>query len=73
MKKIYFAFITLILVGLAMAEGTRQWKETGYDEFGTRRDSGCGHPQHRPTGTGAAFKVLSHYAIHFHMAHRGRS
>ena len=33
MKKIYFAFITLALIGFAVAEGTRQWKETGYEEF----------------------------------------
>src|SRR5438445_11260551 len=32
-------FIVIALVSLAVAEGTRQWKETGYDEFekGTTR------------------------------------
>src|SRR5215831_6885794 len=39
MKKLFSVFIVLALVSLAVAEGTRQWKETGYDEFerGTAR------------------------------------
>ena len=39
MKKLLPAFIVIALVSLAVAEGTRQWKETGYDEFekGTAR------------------------------------
>src|SRR5215831_15339842 len=39
MKKLFPAFIVFALVSLAVAEGTRQWKETGYDEFerGTAR------------------------------------
>src|SRR5712671_3801030 len=39
MKKLLPVFIVFALVSLAVAEGTRQWKETGYDEFekGTAR------------------------------------
>src|ERR1700757_2591999 len=39
MKKICFVFFVFVLVGLAAAEGTRVWKETGYDDFerGTAR------------------------------------
>src|SRR6478736_5763466 len=39
MKKLFSVFIFFALVSLAVAEGTRQWKETGYDEFerGTAR------------------------------------
>ena len=39
MKKLFLVFIVIALVSLAVAEGTRQWKETGYDEFekGTAR------------------------------------
>src|SRR5579864_7912410 len=39
MKKLLPVFIVIALVSLAVAEGTRQWKETGYDEFekGTAR------------------------------------
>jgi hypothetical protein len=33
MKKILFALFVLAFAGLAIAEGTRQWKETGYDDF----------------------------------------
>ena len=38
-KNLLLVFIVIALVGLAVAEGTRQWKETGYDEFekGTAR------------------------------------
>jgi WD40 repeat protein len=38
-KNLLLAFIVIALVSLAVAEGTRQWKETGYDEFekGTAR------------------------------------
>ena len=39
MKKICFVFFVFALVGLAAAEGTRVWKETGYEDFerGTAR------------------------------------
>ncbi|HKR97582.1 MAG TPA: hypothetical protein VJW55_19555 [Candidatus Angelobacter sp.] len=39
MRKILFALLLLTLVNLAFAEGTRQWRETGYDDFerGTAR------------------------------------
>src|SRR6476646_7200308 len=39
MKKLVPVFIVIALVSLAVAQGTRQWKETGYDEFekGTAR------------------------------------
>jgi sugar lactone lactonase YvrE len=39
MKKLLPVFIVLTLISLAVAEGTRQWKETGYEEFerGTAR------------------------------------
>ncbi|HEY2498652.1 MAG TPA: hypothetical protein VGK24_16450 [Candidatus Angelobacter sp.] len=42
MKKLFFALIPLLVLAfsnLAFAEGTRQWKETGYDDFerGTTR------------------------------------
>jgi hypothetical protein len=39
MKKTLFVFFVLALVTAAFAEGTRQWKETGYDDFerGTAR------------------------------------
>src|SRR5258708_4803665 len=39
MKKLLPVFIVIALASLAVAEGTRQWKETGYDEFekGTAR------------------------------------
>jgi sugar lactone lactonase YvrE len=38
-KNLLLIFIVIALVSLAVAEGTRQWKETGYDEFekGTAR------------------------------------
>jgi WD40 repeat protein len=39
MKKILFVLIVIAFASLALAEGTRQWKETGYDDFekGTTR------------------------------------
>src|SRR5438270_12821192 len=39
MKKPSFILFVLAFVNLAFAEGTRQWKETGYDDFekGTAR------------------------------------
>ena len=39
MKKLFFAIFVLAFAGLAFAEGTRQWRETGYDDFqhGTAR------------------------------------
>src|SRR5260370_4873489 len=39
MKRICSALLVFTLTGLAAAEGTRQWKETGYEEFerGTAR------------------------------------
>jgi hypothetical protein len=39
MKKALSAFIVFACVSLSVAEGTRQWKETGYEEFqrGTTR------------------------------------
>jgi sugar lactone lactonase YvrE len=39
MKKIRFVFVVFVLLGLAAAEGTRVWKESGYDDFerGTAR------------------------------------
>jgi WD40 repeat protein len=39
MKKLFLASFALLLMNLAFAEGTRQWKETGYDDFerGTTR------------------------------------
>jgi WD40 repeat protein len=39
MKKLVPVFIVCALASMAVAEGTRQWKETGYDEFerGTAR------------------------------------
>src|SRR5436305_14341389 len=38
-KNLSLVFILIAFVSLAVAEGTRQWKETGYDEFekGTAR------------------------------------
>jgi len=33
MKKACSALLVLALLGLAAAEGTRLWKETGYDEL----------------------------------------
>jgi outer membrane protein assembly factor BamB len=33
MKRIFFVFFLLASIALAFAEGTRQWRETGYDEF----------------------------------------
>jgi WD40 repeat protein len=38
-KNLLLVFIVIALVSLAVAQGTRQWKETGYDEFekGTAR------------------------------------
>jgi WD40 repeat protein len=38
-KNLLLALIVIALLSLAVAEGTRQWKETGYDEFekGTAR------------------------------------
>ncbi len=59
MKKIYFAFITLILVGLAMAEGTRQWKETGYEEFERGATRGVAIRSTGQLELAPAFKVLS--------------
>jgi hypothetical protein len=39
MKKLFSVLLVLTLIPSAFAEGTRQWKETGYDEFerGTSR------------------------------------
>lgn len=39
MKKLFFALFIFTFLHLALAEGTRQWKETGYDDFerGTAR------------------------------------
>jgi len=39
MKKLFFAILFFALAVLVFAEGTRQWKETGYDDFerGTAR------------------------------------
>src|SRR6267154_1396466 len=39
MKKLLSVLIVIALASLAVAEGTRQWKETGYEEFerGTAR------------------------------------
>jgi outer membrane protein assembly factor BamB len=39
MRKTFFALFVLTFLSLAFAEGTRQWKETGYDDFerGTAR------------------------------------
>src|SRR3954468_6510386 len=39
MKRIFFFFFVISFTSLAFAEGTRQWKETGYDDFerGTAR------------------------------------
>lgn len=39
MKKICFALFIFVFIGLAVAEGTRLWKETGYEDFerGTAR------------------------------------
>ncbi|HVG90198.1 MAG TPA: hypothetical protein VNB54_01795, partial [Alphaproteobacteria bacterium] len=58
MKKLFPVFIVLALVSLVVAEGTRQWKETGYDEFerGTARGIAI-----RSTGQielAPAFKVI---------------
>src|SRR4029077_1415490 len=58
MKKLFSVFIVFALVSLAVAEGTRQWKETGYDEFerGTARGIAI-----RSTGQielAPAFKVI---------------
>ena len=38
-KNLLLVFLVIALVSLAVAEGTRQWKETGYDDFekGTAR------------------------------------
>ena len=58
MKKLFSVLIVFALVSLAVAEGTRQWKETGYDEFekGTARGIAI-----RSTGQielAPAFKVI---------------
>src|SRR5579864_5224544 len=58
MKKLLPVFIVIALVSLAVAEGTRQWKETGYEEFerGTARGIAI-----RSTGQielAPAFKVI---------------
>src|SRR5437764_12890822 len=58
MKKLFPVFIVFALASLAVAEGTRQWKETGYDEFekGTARGIAI-----RSTGQielAPAFKVI---------------
>src|SRR5438477_155006 len=58
MKKLFPVFIVFALASLAVAEGTRQWKETGYDEFekGTARGIAI-----RSTGQielALAFKVI---------------
>src|SRR5215467_9858687 len=39
MRKTFFVLFVLAFVNLAFAEGTRQWRETGYDDFerGTAR------------------------------------
>lgn len=39
MKRVCFVFLIFVFVGLALAEGTRVWKESGYDDFerGTAR------------------------------------
>jgi sugar lactone lactonase YvrE len=58
MKKLFPVFIIFALASLATAEGTRQWKETGYDDFekGTARGIAI-----RSTGQielAPAFKVI---------------
>jgi WD40 repeat protein len=58
MKKLFPVFIVIALVSLAVAEGTRQWKETGYEDFerGTARGIAI-----RSTGQielAPAFKVI---------------
>jgi WD40 repeat protein len=64
MKKICFAFITLIfitfiLIGLASAEGTRQWKETGYEEFERGATRGVAIRSTGQLELAPAFKVIS--------------
>ena len=59
MKKIYFAFITLALIGLAVAEGTRQWKETGYEEFERGSTRGVAIRSTGQLELAPAFKVLT--------------
>ncbi len=59
MKKIYLAFITLALIGLAVAEGTRQWKETGYEEFERGATRGVAIRSTGQLELAPAFKVLT--------------
>ena len=59
MKKIYFAFVTLALIGLAVAEGTRQWKETGYEEFERGATRGVAIRSTGQLELAPAFKVLT--------------
>jgi len=56
MKKLLPVFIVFALVSLAVAEGTRQWKETGYDEFekGTARGIAIRSTGQIETGTGGS-------------------
>ena len=59
MKKTCFALITLALMGLAVAEGTRQWKETGYDEFERGATRGVAIRSTGQLELAPAFKVLT--------------
>jgi len=59
MKKTCFALITLALMGLAVAEGTRQWKETGYEEFERGATRGVAIRSTGQLELAPAFKVLT--------------
>ncbi len=59
MKKISLALVTLALMGLAVAEGTRQWKETGYEEFERGSTRGVAIRSTGQLELAPAFKVLT--------------
>ncbi len=58
MKKILAAIFVLGFAGLALAEGTRLWKETGYDEFERGATRGVAIRSTGQLELAPAFKVL---------------
>jgi WD40 repeat protein len=59
MKKISFVLFVLTLIGLAFAEGTRQWRETGYDEFERGATRGIAIRSSGQLELAPAFKVIA--------------
>lgn len=59
MKKISFVLLVLTLIGLAFAEGTRQWRETGYDEFERGATRGIAIRSSGQLELAPAFKVIA--------------